>query len=207
MGEQKTNSGQFSSDRQPKNRRGRGKSKRNQLLQAMAKQNTTEVEFWEDVLKLAQNGEMSAVALIANRLLPALKPATEKLATGLVPDKWLELSRASKMNYLAMLVLSGRVSVDVCVSLCKMLESAAIAETTDQLDLLLDGQVVLGDGDKKSIDKLKFAQDLSDRVSSTVQADIQRLRDILTDEKMGDTDIEPDTDNDTEITTGETVDE
>lgn len=206
MGVSKPNSGSFSSTNQPKRRR--GKSSKTYLLEAMKSQGLTPVGIWKHTLDLAiKEGDSNALNLIVNRLFPALKPTSELMPEGLVPDGWLELSRTSKLNYLIMLVMEGQMPLDACIGLAKVMESAAVTETTDQLELLLDGQVVLGDGDRKTVDRLKFVQDLSDRVNSTVQADRQRLRDILTDEKMGDTDIEPDTDNDTETTTGETVDE
>ena len=206
MGVSKPNAGSFTSDKQPKRRR--GKAAKTYLLEAMKAKNLTPTDIWAHTLDLAiKEGDSSALGLIVNRLLPALKPTTETLPTGLVPNGWLELSRTSKINYLAMLVLSGSISVDVCVSLAKMLESAAVAESADQLDLIMDGQVVLGDGDKKSIDRLKFAQDLNDRIVNTVQADRDRLRSILTDEETGDADTEPTTDNDTNNTNEELTDE
>ena len=196
MGVSKPNSGSFSKGHQPQRRR--GKSSKTYLLEAMKSQGLTQVDIWKHTLNLAlKEDDSAALNLIVNRLFPALKPVSELLPEGLLPTGWLELSRTSRLNYLIMLVISGKVHIDTCVSLAKVMESAATVETTDQLDLLLDSQVILGDGDRKTIDRLKFAQDLSDRVNNTVQADRQRLKDVLTDEldddSASDTNTEPDT--------------
>lgn len=193
-----TNTGRFSSERQPKNRRGRGKSKRNQLLAAMENRGMTEESFWDNVLTLADEGEMSAVALVANRLFPAIKPSAELIPEGLLPGDWLELSRTSRLNYLIMLTVAGRVPVDTCVSLAKIMESASVVENVDQLDMILDGRLAVGTGDRKGIDRLKFAQDLSEKIAETIRSDRQRLEGLLTENEMTDTlTTEPITDTST----------
>ena len=207
MGVSVPNNGSFTSGNQPKRRR--GKASKTFLMEALKAKGFTPTDIWKHTIDLAiTEGDSNALNLIVNRMFPALKPTTETLPEGLLPSGWLDLSRASKLNYLAMLVISGQISVDVCVSIAKILESASVVECADQLDLALDGQVILGDGDKKGIDKLKFAQDLNDRIAETVHSDRQRLKSLLAEDEMTDAlTTESDNTTDTNTNNEETTDE
>ena len=59
----------------------------------------TEQGFWEHVIEIAKLGEMGAINLIAQRLMPALKPSSELIHEGLLPNGWLDLSRSSPVSY------------------------------------------------------------------------------------------------------------
>ena len=97
-----------------------------------------------------------------------------------------------------MLTVAGRVPVDTCVSLAKIMESASVVENVDQLDMILDGRLAVGTGDRKGIDRLKFAQDLSEKIAETIRSDRQRLEGLLTENEMTDTlTTEPITDTST----------
>ena len=203
----KPNSGSFSSTNQPKKKR--GKLNKTHLLEAMESQGLTQVDIWKHTLNLAlKEDDSAALSLIVNRLFPAIKPSAELIPEGLLPDDWFDLSRSSRLNYLIMLTVAGRVPVDTCVSLAKVLESAAAVENVDQLDMILDGQVVVGTGDRKSMDRLEFAQNLNERITETIHSDRQRLKGLLAENEMADdSTTESDTTDNTNNTNEETTDE
>ena len=128
--------------------------------------------------------------------MPALKAQTAPIPEGVIDDSWLDLSRASKLSYLAMMALSGRVSVDICTSLAKILESAAAVENVDALDMILNGKVLMGNGDKQEYNRLQHAHELNCKILETVQADNQRFRELMAKDGLDDLEDTDNTDTD-----------
>ncbi len=59
------------------------KDKRTELLQAITKTFKSEEQFWIKVAEMAGDGDSTAMGMIANRLLPTLKPSTHEFSFNL----------------------------------------------------------------------------------------------------------------------------
>ena len=183
----------FSSTNQPKRRR--GKSKRNELLEAMKKRGTTEIDFWENVLELADNGEMAAIGMIANRLAPPLKAESAPIPEGVIDDEWIQLSFSSKAAYITHLVASGQLSVDCGSVLTRMLDDTARAEA-DRMESLNTIREAEDQGDRNAKGSLKNLYELSCLFQDDIVRDINRLKELTqTGHEMSDDETDrPDTD-------------
>ena len=172
----KVNSGQFSSEHQPKKRR--GKSKKNQLLAAMDKRGMTETEFWDDVLTLAKEGEMSAVSLVAQRLQPAFKPETRPIDPGLLDSSWAELSNGSRIAVVSYLMAIGQISAENCLALTKSLNDGA-SLTVDYYDKLFDVREFEDVGDRQRLDTRKNLYELSTAFTADIKRDLEQLQEAI----------------------------
>ena len=198
--------GQFSSENQPKRRR--GKSKKGVLLEALELENSSEVQFWREQVVAAREGETAAASLIAQRLTPALRPMTQSVSDDIIPDNWLELSHTSRTGIIAYLVATGRMTIEQGLGLTTILASKGQGEIDLIMEMTLSKEAV-DQCEKDRVQGHKRQYELYDRIFDNALKDMDRLKQMLqTGEESGDSlTTEPATDtdinNDTEVTTDE----
>ena len=135
MGVSKANSGSFSSDHQPK--RKRGKSRRTQMLEVLRKRGLPENELWDEVLTLGLNGDGAALNSFLNRLSSPEKATLPKLSIEL-DDSFFSLSRSGKMDFLVWLSLRGSISADVASTIAGMISGTAGVAASEVIAMRLE---------------------------------------------------------------------
>lgn len=184
----------FSSTHQPTKRRGR--SKRNQLLEAMRAEGITEKEFWQDVLRQARAGEMSAMSLVASRLQPAYRPETRPIEPGLIDGAgWAELSHSSKVAMVAYLMAMGQISAENGAALTKALNDGS-ALTADYYDTLINVREAEDVGDRAKLSTQKHLYELSTKFTEDIKKDLARLQRAIEVQDNGDIHIADDQSDD-----------
>ena len=145
----------------------------------MKEENIAEVQFWRDVLALARDGEMSAVSMIANRLLPSYKPETRPIDEGLIDDSWADLNRSSQLAVIAYLTATGMISAENCAALSRALSDTTSLEI-DQMMKLMNIRADEDIGDKASINSQENLYKLSTQLTDDIKQDLDKLREALT---------------------------
>ena len=128
-----TNAGRFSEDRQPTKRRGRGKSKRTLMLEALKDEGLSEKELWVQVLRMGLAGDSTALSSFLGRLSVPNKATMPKLDFHELDDKFFDMSRTSKLDFLAWSALRGRIPVDQASMLASMITSASSVQEIEVL--------------------------------------------------------------------------
>ena len=179
MADSKPHAGRFSSDRQPAKRRGPGKASKTQLLKAFKESNIDPTEYWKKLIAEAMADPSStASSLVAQRLMPALKPQTQELEPGLIDESWLELSHTSRLTYIIYLTLNGNLSPDHAVMLSKMLADGAQLEL-DIGELISDAAIAEQTGDKSKMELYNDMYKLEAKIRQQALNDTEKLKTML----------------------------
>ena len=194
----RANQTSFSSERQPKSKR--GKSKRTKMLDVLKARGLSENELWDEVLTLGLAGDATALNAFLNRLQPTLKPESQRIDTGVIDEKWLELSHTSRQAYLSYLVAVGELSLEQGLGLASILSGEAAFEA-DQLMTMHEARGYADNCDKAEQKSLQRRYELHNQMHDDNIRDINQLKELL---KAGDTDTD---DTDTKTTGDPTDDE
>ena len=205
MTDTKSNSGLFSSTRQPKKRRGASKTSKTQLLQAFKKSNIDPIDYWQKLIAAAMGDPSStASSIVAQRLMPAPKSMMPEVEPGLIDERWLELNQTSRLNYITYLAASGRMSPDQATALGRLLIDRANMEL-DQLTHFDDIGEAVSMGERSKLQYFDKLDQLETMIRQRALDDIEQMKSILTDDQLSDdsasdtnTNTEPDTDTTTE---------
>ena len=194
----RANQASFSSEHQPKSKR--GKSKRTLMLEALKEEGLNEKELWAKVLRMGLAGDGTALSAFLNRLQPSLKAESPRIDTGVIDEKWLELSHTSRQAYLSYLVAVGELSLEQGLGLASILSGGAAFEA----DMIVDmnaAREAADNCDKAAQKSLQRLYELKNQMFDDNVNDINKLREMLKDADTDDTD-----DTDTK-TTGDPIDD
>ena len=117
---------QFTSDNQPK---GRGKSKKTMIVDALKSRGKTEEGFWELVVDLAIEGDQQMIALLSKKLFPDTKATYEKYKISL-GDGDKRIDRAEAIMNAAM---TANIPIDIAERFLNSLADVAKIEEVDSI--------------------------------------------------------------------------
>jgi len=129
------NKGKFTKDKQPKKRKGRGKSKTTHILEAFKNNSSSEQQFWDKLVHKALwggpdgDGESFAQKEIANRLMPMPKQTLPFFDFNIADKK----TKLEKADAIIEAIGSGVIPVDVGKIFMDIIKDAASIEELEIL--------------------------------------------------------------------------
>ena len=121
----------FSKDYQPKERKARGKAERTKLLEAFKREGKTEEGFYQEMVKMAFDGEDNfARAEVFKRLYPIAKPTLPPCEFNFNPNG----TPADKANDILSAISNGELPADVGLALITSMASVMKIEEVTELE-------------------------------------------------------------------------